>query len=44
VYEDRKLKKIFGSKREEVAGVWKRMYNEELHKTYASPNITTVNI
>jgi hypothetical protein len=29
---------IFGPKREEVAGGWKTLHNEELHNLYASPN------
>jgi hypothetical protein len=33
------LKRIFGAKREEVAGGWRRLHNEELHNMYASPNI-----
>jgi len=32
------LRKIFGPKREEVAGGWRRLHNEELHKFYGSPN------
>jgi hypothetical protein len=32
-------RRIFGPKREEVAGAWKRMHNVELHNLYASPNI-----
>jgi hypothetical protein len=36
------LRKIFGPKREEVAGSWRRLHNEELHNLYASPNITRV--
>jgi hypothetical protein len=39
VFENRVLRRIFGPKREEVAGVWRRLKIEELHKLYASPNI-----
>jgi hypothetical protein len=33
------LRRIFGPKREEVAGGWRRLHNEELHNLYASFNI-----
>jgi hypothetical protein len=33
---------IFGSKREEVVGGWRRLNNENLHNLYASPNIIRV--
>jgi hypothetical protein len=33
---DRVLRRIFGPKREEVAGDWKSLYDEELHNLYAS--------
>jgi hypothetical protein len=36
------LRRIFGPKREDVAGGWKRLHNEELHNLYASPNIIRV--
>jgi hypothetical protein len=36
------LKRIFGPKREEVAGDWRRLHNEELRNLYASPNIIRV--
>jgi hypothetical protein len=39
---NRVLKGIFGYKREEVAGGWRRLHNEELHNLYASPNIIRV--
>jgi hypothetical protein len=39
VFENRVLRRIFGSKREEVAGGWRRLHNEELHNLYASSNI-----
>jgi hypothetical protein len=34
VFENRVLRRIFVPKREEVAGDWKRLYNEELHNLY----------
>jgi hypothetical protein len=36
------LRKIFGSKREEVAGGWRRLHNQELHNLYDSPNIIRI--
>jgi hypothetical protein len=39
VSENRELRRIFGPKREEVAGGWRRLHNEELRNLYASPNI-----
>jgi hypothetical protein len=39
VFEYRVLRKIFEPKREEVAGGWRGLHNEELHNVYASPNI-----
>jgi hypothetical protein len=39
VFENRVLRRIFGPKREEVVGGWRRLRNEELHNVYASPNI-----
>jgi hypothetical protein len=32
------LKKIFGPKRDEVTGEWRRLHNEELYDVYSSPN------
>jgi hypothetical protein len=37
--ENRVLKKIFGPKEDELAGGWRKLYNEELHKLYFSSNI-----
>jgi hypothetical protein len=31
--------KIFGIKGEKVAGIWRRLHNEDLQNLYASPNI-----
>jgi hypothetical protein len=42
VYENRVLRRIFGPKREEVAGGWRRLQNEELHNLHVSPNIIRV--
>jgi hypothetical protein len=42
VFENRVLRRIFGPKREEVAGGWRRLHNEELHNLYASRNIDRV--
>jgi hypothetical protein len=36
VFENRVLRKIFGLMREEVAGYWRRLRNEELHNLYVS--------
>jgi hypothetical protein len=33
---------LFGHKREEVAGDWRRLHNEELHNLYASSDIIRV--
>jgi hypothetical protein len=41
VFVNRVLR-TFGRKREEVAGGWRKLYNEELHNLYASPNIIRV--
>jgi hypothetical protein len=40
--ENMVLKRIFGPKREEVVGGWRRLHNEELHNMYASPNVIHV--
>jgi hypothetical protein len=42
VFEIRVLRRIYEPKREEVAGGWRRLHNEELHNVYASPNIVRV--
>jgi hypothetical protein len=39
VFENRVLRRIFGPKRDEVTGEWRKLRNEELHILYSSPNI-----
>jgi hypothetical protein len=39
VFENRVLRRIFGSKRDEVKGGWRKLHNEELHNLYPSPHI-----
>jgi hypothetical protein len=39
VFENRVLMRMFGTKKEDVAGGWRRLHNEELHNLYDSPNI-----
>ncbi|PNF20544.1 hypothetical protein B7P43_G05241, partial [Cryptotermes secundus] len=34
--------RIFGLKRDEVAGGWRKLHNEELHNLYSSPNIDRI--
>jgi hypothetical protein len=36
------LRRIFGPDKEEVAGGWRRLHNEELHNLYPSPNVIKV--
>jgi hypothetical protein len=40
--EKRVLRRIFGHKREEVAGGWRRLHKEEFHNMYISANIFRV--
>jgi hypothetical protein len=38
VFENRVLRRIFGPKRDEVTGGWRKLYNEKLHYLYCSPS------
>jgi hypothetical protein len=42
VFENRVLRRIFGPKRDEVTGEWRRLHNKELYALYSSPNIIRV--
>jgi hypothetical protein len=42
VFENRVLRKIFGPKRDEVKGEWRKSYNEELSDLNSSSNISRV--
>jgi hypothetical protein len=38
VFDNRVLRRIFGPKRDEVTGDWRKLHNEELHNLYSSPD------
>ena len=42
VFENRVLRRLFGSKRNEVTGEWRKLHNEELRDLYSLPNIVLV--
>jgi hypothetical protein len=42
VFESRVLRRIFGPKRDEVTGEWRKLHNEELNDLYSSSNIFQV--
>jgi hypothetical protein len=42
VFENRVLRRIFGPKRDEVTGEWRKLHNEELSELYCSPSIFRV--
>jgi hypothetical protein len=42
VFENRVLRKVFGLKRDEVTGVWRKLHNEELNDLYSSHTIVWV--
>jgi len=42
VFENRVLRGIFGPKRDEVTGEWRKLHNAELNDLYCSPNIVRV--
>ena len=42
VFENRVLSRVFGPKRDEVTGEWRKLHNEELSDLYPLPNIVRV--
>jgi len=42
VFENRVLRRIFGPRRGEVTGEWRKLRNEDLNDLYSSPNIVRV--
>jgi len=42
VFENRVLRRIFGPRREEISGEWRRLHSEKLNDLYSSPNIVRV--
>jgi hypothetical protein len=42
VFENRVLGRIFGPKRDEVTGEWRKLHNKELNDLYSSPNTVRV--
>ena len=42
MFENKGLRRIFGSKRDEVTGEWRKLHNEKLNDLYCSPNIVRV--
>jgi hypothetical protein len=42
MFENRVPKRIFGPKRDEVIGGWRKLHNEELHNLYGLPSIIRI--
>jgi len=42
VFENRVLRRVFGPKRDEVTGKWRKLHNEELSDLYSLPNMVRV--
>jgi len=42
VFENRVLRRLFGPKRDEVTGEWRKLHNEGLRDLYSLPNIVRV--
>jgi hypothetical protein len=42
MFENRVLRRIFGPKKDEVTGRWRKLHNEKLHDLYSSPSIIRI--
>jgi hypothetical protein len=42
VFENRVLRRVFGPKRDEMTGEWRKLHNEKLNDLYSLPNIVRV--
>jgi hypothetical protein len=42
VFVNRVLRRIFGPKRDDVTGEWRKLHNEELRDLYCSPSISRI--
>jgi hypothetical protein len=42
VFKNSVVRRIFGPKRDEVAGDWRKLHNEELHNLCSSPSIIRI--
>jgi hypothetical protein len=42
VFENRVLRRIFGPKRDEIMGEWRKLHKNELHALYSSPSIMRI--
>jgi hypothetical protein len=42
VFENRVLRRMFGPKRDEVTGEWRKLHNEVLYDMYSSPSIIRI--
>jgi hypothetical protein len=42
VFENRVLRRIYGLKRDEAIGEWRKLHNKELHDLYSSPSIIRI--
>jgi hypothetical protein len=42
VFENRVLRGVFGLKRDEVTGEWRKLHNEELRDLYSSPSLIRI--